>query len=278
MGPQSTRKAARPPSFEDYGGSAPENYERYFVPAIGAPLALELVEAAGLAEGERVLDAACGTGIVARLAAERVGPTGTIAGLDINRGMLTVARLATPRARSVEWHEASAEATSLTGHCYDAVLCQMGLQFFPDKVAALREMRRLLKPGGRVVLNVPGPTPEVFSILARALARHVGPEAAGFVHQVFSLYETRQVDDLLSAAGFREVAVRRDPRTLQLPPPAPFLWQYVHGTPLAAAVGQLEPQDRDDLEHDVVGAWRSFAGEEGLVLRLGVTVASARMR
>lgn len=71
-----------------YGGSAPENYERYFVPAIGRPLAEQLVAAAALRAGERVLDVACGTGVVARLAAGRVGPAGSVAGADVNAGML----------------------------------------------------------------------------------------------------------------------------------------------------------------------------------------------
>ena len=77
--------------YEAYGGSAPENYERYFIPAIGAPLATDLIDTAALRPSERVLDVACGTGVVARLAAERVGATGTVAGIDINPGMLAVA-------------------------------------------------------------------------------------------------------------------------------------------------------------------------------------------
>jgi SAM-dependent methyltransferase len=140
------------PSFEAYGGSAPENYERYSVPAIGAPLAVDLVEVAALGDGDRVLDVASGTGIVPRLAAARVGPGGTVSGLDINSGMLAVARSATPQGLAIDWHDASAEAMPLATN---AVLCQMALQFFPDKVAALREMRRVLSPGGRLVVNLP---------------------------------------------------------------------------------------------------------------------------
>src|SRR5438445_13542405 len=82
-------------SFETYGGSAPENYERYFVPAIGAPLATSLIDIAALRAGERVLDVACGTGIVTRPAAAKVGASGTVAGPDINPGLVAVARLAT---------------------------------------------------------------------------------------------------------------------------------------------------------------------------------------
>lgn len=83
-------------SFETYRGNAAENYERYFVPSIGGPLAAELVDLAGLREGERVVDIACGTGVVTRLAAERVGADGAVVGVDINPGMLAVARAAAP--------------------------------------------------------------------------------------------------------------------------------------------------------------------------------------
>jgi ubiquinone/menaquinone biosynthesis C-methylase UbiE len=266
------------PSFDTYGGSAAENYERFFIPAIGEPLAIDLVDAAELQAGEHVLDVACGTGIVARLAAKRVGPTGSVAGLDINPGMLAVAHSAAPDAPAIAWHEASADATSLPDAAYDAVLCQMGLQFFPDRVAALREMRRVLAPGGRTVVNVPGPTPDLFAILADGLARHVNPEAAQFVHQVFSLHDTRPVADLARAAGFRQVSVDQSTRTLQLSTPAEFLWQYLHSTPLAAAVAQMDVESRAALEHDVVGAWQPYTQNNLLTLQLVVTVATCRQR
>lgn len=122
----------------DYRGAGPANYEKYFVPAIGAPLARDLVAAADLRPGERVLDVACGTGVITRLAAAQVGPTGAVAGLDVNPGMLAVARSATPGDTSIEWYETSAEAMPLADASFDIVLCQMGLQFIVDKVRALR--------------------------------------------------------------------------------------------------------------------------------------------
>ena len=120
-----TKATASVPSFESYGGTAPENYERYFVPVIGRPLAERLVERAALQAGERVVDLACGTGIVARLAAERVGSTGAVDGVDINPGMLGVARRAST-ATNVRWYEASADALPLDDQSSDVVMCQMG--------------------------------------------------------------------------------------------------------------------------------------------------------
>lgn len=111
---------------------------------------------------------------------------------------------------------------------FDAVLCQMGLQFVPDAHAALSEMRRVLAPGGRLILNVPGPTPELFVVMEEALARHIGAEAAGFVSRVFSLHDTAELQSLINGAGFRDVSVQVDTKSLSLPAPEEFLWQYVH--------------------------------------------------
>ena len=120
-----------------FGGTAADNYQRFFVPAIGAPVARDLLGVARLQPGERVLDVACGTGVVARLAAERVGSAGMVAGLDVNPGMLAVARSQTSTGVSIDWHEASAEAIPLRDGAFDIVLCQMGLKFVPNKLAAL---------------------------------------------------------------------------------------------------------------------------------------------
>jgi ubiquinone/menaquinone biosynthesis C-methylase UbiE len=259
-----------------YGGSVPENYERAFVPAIGAPLADDLIRTAALRPGERVLDVACGTGIVARLATQPVGAAGTVAGLDINPGMLEVARSTTPPGVAIDWHEAGAEAMPLPDASFDAVLCQMGLQFVPDKHAALSEMRRVLAPGGRLILNVPGPTPRLFVIMGEALARHVGGEAVGFVNQVFSLHDTAEIQNLISGAGFRDVSVQSNTKSLRLPAPEEFLWQYVHSTPLADAVAQVNEEGRASLERDVVTKWQEFVKDRTLVLQVRMVVATAR--
>ena len=261
-------------SFETYRGNAAENYERYFVPSIGGPLAAELVDLAGLREGERVVDIACGTGVVTRLAAERVGADGAVVGVDINPGMLAVARGAAPDS-AIEWYEASADALPLSDDAFDVALCQMGLQFFPDKAMALQEMRRVLVVGGRALINLPGPTPPIFAVLEEALARHLGADAAGFVHAVFSVHDPGEIRDLLSSAGFQDVEARSSVKTLRLPAPESFLWQYVHSTPLAGAAAQLDEERRAELQREVLSGWQPYTDGGGFVLKLGHTVATA---
>src|SRR5262249_31339410 len=136
-------------------GSAPELYQRYLVPAVTALWAADLIDRAALQTGELLLDVACGTGVVARIAADRVGTAGRVAALDLNPGMLAVAQSlpAVPSAR-IDWYEGSALDLPFSNATFDVVLCQLGLQFFPDRPTALREMRRELVLGGRLALNV----------------------------------------------------------------------------------------------------------------------------
>jgi ubiquinone/menaquinone biosynthesis C-methylase UbiE len=261
---------------EAYGSKLPENYERFFVRAIGEPLAHDLIRLAALQPGERVLDVACGTGIVARLAAQQVGPNGTVVGLDVNPGMLAVARSVTPADMSIEWYESGAEDMPLTDETFDGVLCQMGLQFMTDQLAALREMRRVLVPGGRLILNVPGPTAKTFAVLAKAMERHISSQAAGFVTHVFSLHDTTEIQKLLSEADFRDIAIQADQKILSLPPPNEFLWQYVHSTPLAGMVAKVDEAARAALERDVVKQWQDFEEDGSLMYQQRIVVANAR--
>jgi SAM-dependent methyltransferase len=136
-------------------GSAPEAYQRYGVPALGTAKAQDLVALAALQAGERVLDVACGTGVVTRQAAQAVGTTGQVIGLDINEGMLQVARTVVPPAGApITWHHGSVMTLPFPEASFDVVLCQWGLEFFPDRAQGLREMARVLMPGGRVGLRV----------------------------------------------------------------------------------------------------------------------------
>src|SRR4051794_20618023 len=122
-------------------GSAAEIYEEYLVPAIFGPWASLVVDLAPPCLGDRVLDAACGTGIVARAAATRVGPTGAVIGVDLNAAMLAIARSMAIGHKAVDWVEGSVDNLNFPGESFDIVYCQLGLQYFPDRVAALREMR-----------------------------------------------------------------------------------------------------------------------------------------
>jgi SAM-dependent methyltransferase len=129
--------------------SAAEVYDEVFVPALFAQWADQVLDAAGVGAGDAVLDVGCGTGVVARAAAGRVGPHGTVVGLDRNEGMLAVA------ARAPEpgtWRQGVAEALPFEDATFDRVVCQFAVMFFEDRQAALREMARVLRPGGTLAV------------------------------------------------------------------------------------------------------------------------------
>jgi ubiquinone/menaquinone biosynthesis C-methylase UbiE len=260
--------------YEKYLASGAENYERHFVPAIGEPVARRLVGAARPALGERVLDIACGTGIVARLATEAVGPDGTVAGLDANPGMLEVARKVSPDA--IEWHAAPAEDMPLPDAAFDLALCSMGLQFFPDKGEALRETLRVVTPGGRALWCTPGPTPPLFGAIDEALINHIGPGASMFVHAVFSLNDADEARTLMETAGFERVEVETTSVPLRVAPPADFFWQYVQSTPLAAAAAELDERARAALEAEVIERCAPFVDGDGSVMEPGLLIVSGR--
>lgn len=258
-----------------YGLNVPENYERFFVPVIAEPVAKDLIREASLRPGERVLDVACGTGIIARLALQQVGNSGTVAGLDINPGILAVAR-SISKDMSIEWYEANAESMPLPDESFDVVLSQLGLQFIEDKPAALREMYRVLEPGGRLTLNVAGQAGRAMAILAEAMEIHISSEAGGFVRQVFSLHDPAELQKLMDSAGFREIDIQTHNKMLPLPAPKDFLWQYIHSTPLAAAVAKADKEAQAALEREVVEKWQEFVDEGTFLYEQSIVTVNAK--
>jgi SAM-dependent methyltransferase len=231
-------------------GTSAELYERYLVPAVTLPWARELVERVGLRPRDRVLDVACGTGAVARLAASAVAEGGRVAALDVNRGMLAVGRsLQPPDGAAIEWYEGSAEALPFGDGEFDVVLCQLGLQFFPDRAAALREMRRVLAPAGRLgasVYTAIDRNPAALA-LAAAVDRHLGEGASRAKRSEHSLADPDELRGLFDSAGF--VGVRSDTvtRTMRFASVDEWVGIQFAATPLAALLAGLDPTQRERI-------------------------------
>jgi len=259
-----------------YAENPAENYERYFVPVIGAPVARTLIEAADLKSGEAVLDVGCGTGVVARMAKEIVGTAGTVLGVDVHPGMLAVARSVSTEAMPIEWCQSPAENVPFDDGRFDAVLSQMSLQFFEDKSAALQEMYRVTAPEGRLILNVPGRISPLFSALADTLGKHIQPELSGFVEKVFSLHDEAELRQLVESVGYKDVSVQTAGITLKLPPPTDFLWQYVHSTPLVMGVRPASNEATAAVEQDIRAAWEDFIAGDGMIYEQSVVTVGAR--
>ena len=265
-------------------GSAPEVYERELVPAVFAPWAPILVELAHPCPGERVVDIACGTGIVARIAAARVGPTGAVAGVDLNPGMLSVAQSATTTnsrlGAPIHWHEASADKLPLPDGSIDIVYCQLGLQFFADRAAALREMRRVLGAEGRLALMVwrgiresPG-----FNALAEILERNIGQAAAAIMRAPFALSDAGELAQLVGAAGFRGVRVQQRVGAVKFPSIKQFVLSYVAGSPLAGPVAQANDAAREKLISDAKNALSNYTSNGELTFPIAAHLLAANVK
>jgi ubiquinone/menaquinone biosynthesis C-methylase UbiE len=189
------------------------------VPAITANWAADVVDRALLRAGEGVLDVACGTGVVTRLAAKKVVAPGAVTGIDLNAGMLVVARSASNEGAPIKWTEGSALDLPFPSDHFDVVLCQLGLQFFPDQPRALREMRRVLRESGRVALSVYGPierTPGAYAF-ARALDEVLGPDASRIKRGEHSFTSPMRLESLMSDAGFSAIDVQTAEQTIVFP-------------------------------------------------------------
>lgn len=185
------------------GASAAEVYEEFFVPALFGQWPQRLIDMAGLGPGDAALDVGCGTGVLARTASAAVGEHGVMVGVDPNEGMLAVARRSNG---SVEWRSGTAEALPFDDDAFDAVLSQFAMMFFGDRVAAVHEMARVVKPDGRVVIATwadLGQTPG-YAAMAALLDSLFGPEAADALRAPFSLGDPMELETLLSA-GFDSV-------------------------------------------------------------------------
>jgi ubiquinone/menaquinone biosynthesis C-methylase UbiE len=260
-------------------GNAPEAYEHYMVPTLFTPWAMDLVERMALHPGERVVDVACGTGIVARLAAHRVSPGGAVTGLDLNPGMLSVARSLSPATTDVkmEWQEGSAVALPFANATFDVVLCQQGLQFFPDRLAALREMHRVLVPGGRLGLSVWRPLQQnpYMAALGDAVERRVSVEVAAGIRTVCALGDADALRSLLLQAGFRDARICIEILVMRFASVEAFLPGQFAATPFAGIVAALDSNTHTALLEDVRMALRSYTDDAGVAVPNEAHVAVA---
>jgi SAM-dependent methyltransferase len=216
---------------------AAEVYESRFVPALFAEWAPHLVEAAAVTPGQAVLDVACGTGVVARTAADRMGGRGRVVGLDLNEGMLAVAGRLRP---DIEWRQGDAAELPFGAGSFDVVLCQAALMFFPDRAGALREMARVAAAGGTVAVQVWDrlEAQQGYGAMYEAFSEHLGPEAMALESSYWSLGDLELVGSLFEAAGLRVTGTRTRLGTVRFDSAAEAVATELEASPLATSIGQ----------------------------------------
>jgi ubiquinone/menaquinone biosynthesis C-methylase UbiE len=187
--------------------SAAEIYEQFFVPALFAEWPECILQAANVQTGDSLLDVACGTGVLAQEAADLVGTNGSVVGVDINEGMLAVAR---QKAPNITWKGGPAEALPFSSNTFDRVVSQFALMFFEDQAKAIAEMGRVVRPGGTVTVAVwdslaatPG-----YAAVAEVLNELFGPEVAQSIQAPYSLGDKQKLTSLFAEAGMNDITIR----------------------------------------------------------------------
>ena len=244
-------------------GTAPDAYAQYN-PVIMAPFVEAVIAAAGVRSRMRVLDVACGTGLATRRAAEVVGAAGHVAGLDLNAGMLVKAR-STESAVSdwITWHEGSALDLPFADGEFDAVICQQGIEFFPDLTRAASEMARVLAPGGRAAVTFWAPLVDQTYMAAQIVGlREVLGEAVTPVAGAFDL-APEAVVTAFAAAGMIDTRSEKVVASVVLPPLEEFAVGQVGALPVAPAFAALPVTHRDAYLAGMQAALASCRTEAG---------------
>jgi SAM-dependent methyltransferase len=221
-----------------------------------------------------VLDVACGTGIVARTAADRVGPTGRVTGLDLNPGMLAVAQRLRP---DLEWHQGDAENLPFADGSFDRVMCQFGLMFFPDRVAALREMGRVVAGDGLIAVAVWGSIDQSppYAAMTESLTRHAGVRVADILRAPFVLSDLDHVRSLVEAAGLRILRAETRLGTVAYPSIDAFVRGEITASPLAPALREHGAAVYDGIVAETHDILRPYAGDNGVTFPIEAHVVVA---
>ena len=255
--------------------NAPLAYDTHIVDVFLQGYSRRLVEVAAIKAGDRVLDVACGTGVVTQLVANKIGSAGQVVGFDLNAGMLARARASRETAAAIEWRVGSATDMPFADATFDCVICQHGLQFMPDKAAAVSEMHRALADRGRIVISVWRSIEHCpwQAAIADAVERNLGSEQAAQIRSAFSFGDADQLQQVIVAAGFRDVEIRIDRETIRHASIVEYVPGYISATPVASAVAGLDKEAQAKITADVRDALAAYRVGDGLAAPIEAHVA-----
>ncbi len=248
-----------------------EAYEERFVPALFRQWVEPVLQVAEVGPGDRLLDVACGTGVVARSAAERVAPHGKVTGVDLNPAMLAVARRAAPE---IDWRQGDVAALPFGERAFDVVTCQAAIFFFPDPTGALNEMRRVTRPGGRVVVQSFSSlsTQPAYGPWVDMVAQYAGPEAVELLGTYWTLGDPEIMRGRFANAGLRVTAAHEHIRPAYFPNIQTMVLTEVNSTPLRDRLHQADLDKILAESHEVLA---QFVQGDRLVIPLAGYVLAA---
>lgn len=260
-----------------FGGSIPEYYERYLVPFYFTPFARDLAARLQLPSNGRILELACGTGVVTQGLVEHLSGDGRIVATDLNQAMIDIARKKSPRAGNIDWQVADACDLPFAEASFDAVVCQFGWMFFPERALAAREAARVLRPGGRLLFNT-WDSLEVNIVPAEAYAgirAYFAADPPRFYDIPYGMSDPAEHERLAKDAGFDGVTVDRvkfegarlDAREIAI--------GVIRGGPFITEIEQREA-NADEIIEKVAERLEARFGKEKFAATLSALVCSAK--
>jgi len=257
-----------------FSGSIPEYYERYLVPVLFDPYAADLVARIAARDGLRVLELACGTGVVTRHLRAAL-PTAAIVATDLSPAMLALAAKAGPTG--VIWQRADAQALSFDDAAFDVVVWQFGVMFLPDKVAGFREARRVLAPGGRLLASTwDSPAANPYAVeMSAALARLFPADPPRFVELVHGYCDAAQITADLRAAGWEDIALERVAIRGRARSATDFATGFGNGSPIRQLLAE-RATDPDAFVRELAPRLAALGGDTPFTPELAAIVISAR--
>lgn len=253
-----------------FGGSIPENYDRYLGPSFFEPFANDMLVRLDPKCHKKVLEIACGTGIVTRRLRDCLSAEAELIATDLNPAMFALAQNKFDSKENVIWREADASALPFADGSFDAVVCQFGVMFFPDKQAAMRETHRVLSSGGIFLFNVWDSLEQnpVARTAHETIASFFDHDPPSFYEVPFGFHDVDLIRGLLEATGFQEIEISVIAMPCQSRSAAEFAIGLVRGNPVATAI-----EERGVSVDRVVRAVEKKIGE-----RFGVTPVEATMQ
>jgi ubiquinone/menaquinone biosynthesis C-methylase UbiE len=258
-------------------GAIPENYDRYLAPLFFNPYADDLVARLPVRDGMHVLEVAAGTGIVTRRLVDKLAGRGAVVGTDLNAAMFAHARKHVSAGKAT-WRVADGTSLPFDSGSFDAVICQFGIMFFPDKTQGAREAFRVLKPGGLYLLNVwdaleYNPVPR---ITHETIAGFFPKDPPRFYTVPFSYHDTAAIESLLGESGFEDVRTERVAKEGESPSSADAAIGLIEGNPVFGEIMQRRPEALAEIKAAVAARLAGELGDHPLRVPLRAIVASAR--
>jgi ubiquinone/menaquinone biosynthesis C-methylase UbiE len=258
-------------------GSIPENYDRYLGPVLFEPYAADLVSRLNVAENSSVLELACGTGIVTRRLRDALAPTVRLVATDLQEPMMEHARRKFGAEEAIEWKQVDATELPFGDGSFDAVVCQFGVMFFPDKENSAREVFRVLKPGGTFLFNVWDAIElnDLAHIAHTVITEFFADNPPDFYEIPFSFHDRSTIGSMLSTAGFTKIELTEVSLPARADSAKKVTTGLVHGNPIVTAIRERQAEKLPEIEAAVERAIAAQCGNAPVRARMRTLVCKA---